>query len=178
VLARRVVQAAAVLSLLALSAVVATAIWNQRGGARAAAGDAAPGFALPRLDGAGTLALSRLAGRVVVLNFFASWCDPCRSEAAVLERLAEAHRSEVVVVGIATNDDADDARAFASAHHLHYPLVIADDAVVAAYGVRGLPETVFVDAAGAVAGRPVAGPLETELAERRVQQALTGTGSS
>jgi thiol-disulfide isomerase/thioredoxin len=175
---RRIAQAAASLVLLALGAVVAAAVWDERGLSRAAAGEAAPGFVLRRLDGEGSLKLSALTGRVVVLNFFASWCDPCRSEAAVLEHLARAYPSQVVVVGVATNDDAADARAFASSHGLDYPLVVADDAVLAAYSVRGLPETVFVDAAGAVSGRPVSGPLDTRLATARVQQALAGAGAS
>lgn len=171
---RRAAQAAAALVLLALGAVVAADVWNEHRVAHAAAGDVAPGFVLPRLDGEGSLSLAALTGRVVVLNFFASWCDPCRSEAAVLERLSEAYPSRVVVVGIATNDDAEDARAFARTYGLEYPLVIADDAVLASYAVRGLPETVFIDAAGAVSGRPVSGPLDTKLAASRVRQALSG----
>jgi cytochrome c biogenesis protein CcmG, thiol:disulfide interchange protein DsbE len=175
---RRATQVAAVLALLALSAVVAAAVWDERRVAPAGAGAAAPGFALPRLDGKGRLSLSALAGRVVVLNFFASWCDPCRSEAAVLEHISEAYPSRVVVVGIATNDDAGDARAFARTHRLGYPLVVADDAVLAAYAVRGLPETVFIDADGTVSGRPVSGPLDTKLAKSRVRQALSGVSAA
>lgn len=175
---RRATQAAAALVLLALGAVVATAVRDERRVAHAAAGDVAPGFVLPRLDGEGRLSLSALAGRVVVLNFFASWCDPCRSEAGVLEHLSESYPSRVVVVGIATNDDAGDARAFARTLGLGYPLVIADDAVLAAYAVRGLPETVFIDADGAVSGRPVSGPLDTKLATSRVRRALSGTSAA
>lgn len=175
---RRVAQIAAAVLLLALGAVVAAAVRDERRVARAGAGDAAPGFALARLDGEGTLSLSALSGHVVVLNFFASWCEPCRAEAAVLEGLARAYPSRVVVVGIATNDDAADARAFASMHGLDYPLVTADDAVLAAYAVRGLPETVFIDAAGAVSGRPISGPLDAELATSRVRQALAAAVAS
>jgi thiol-disulfide isomerase/thioredoxin len=175
---RRAARIAALISLLTLCAVVAAASWDAYRAPRAAAGGAAPRFDLTRIDGGGTLALSALEGRVVVLNFFASWCDPCRAEAGVLARLAERYGSGVVVVGIATNDDPADARAFADAHGLAYPLLRADDAVLAAYEVRGLPETVFIDAAGEVSGRPVAGPLDRALAARRVEQALAdGSGS-
>jgi len=163
----------ATLAFLALSLIVGADIWHQAAAPKAAAGVVAPDFTLARLDGEGSLALSQLRGHVVVLNFFASWCDPCQDEAPVLRRLQERYRKDrVVVVGVATNDDLIDARSFAEDHGLSYPLIVANDDVLAAYAVRGLPETVFIDAAGAVSGRPIAGPLTSTLATRRVVQAL------
>jgi cytochrome c biogenesis protein CcmG, thiol:disulfide interchange protein DsbE len=164
---------AATCGLLALVVIVSLDIWSQAGAPKAASGVTAPDFRLRRLDGSGSLALSRLRGRVVVLNFFASWCDPCRGEAPVLRGLSERYRNRgVVVVGVATNDDLGDARRFAQEHGLSYPLVVADEDILTAYAVRGLPETVFIDAAGSVSGRPIAGPLTTKLAQRRVAHAL------
>src|SRR5436190_8274671 len=167
------VRVAATVGLLALVVIVFLDIWSQAGAPTAASGFAAPDFRLRKLDGSASLALSELRGRVVVLNFFASWCDPCRGEAPVLRRLSDRYRNRgVVVVGVATNDDLGDARSFARTYGLSYPLVVADEDILTAYAVRGLPETVFIDVAGSVSGRPIAGPLTDELAERRVSQAL------
>jgi thiol-disulfide isomerase/thioredoxin len=163
-------------AFLLLVAVVGADVWRQSREPKAAPGVTAPGFVLRELDGGGSLSLSRLRGHVVVLNFFASWCGPCQDEAAVLRRLSEHYGKDgVVVVGIATHDDLGDAQAFFERSGVSYPAVVATEDVLAAYGVRGLPETVFIDAAGAVSGRPIAGPLTDALAGHRVQQALEET---
>jgi cytochrome c biogenesis protein CcmG/thiol:disulfide interchange protein DsbE len=166
-------RVAATTGLLALVVIVSRDVWSQAGAPNAASGVAAPDFRLRRLDDSGSVALSRLRGRVVVLNFFASWCDPCRDEAPVLRDLSERYRDQgIVVVGVATNDDLGDARSFAREYGLSYPLVVADEDILTAYAVRGLPETVFIDAAGSVSGHPISGPLTDELARRRAAQAL------
>jgi cytochrome c biogenesis protein CcmG/thiol:disulfide interchange protein DsbE len=166
-------RSAATVGLLALVVIVSLDVWSQAGAPKAASGVAAPDFRLRNLDGSGSLTLSELRGRVVVLNFFASWCNPCRDEAPVLRSLSERYRnSGIVVLGVATNDDLGDARSFARKYGLSYPLVVADEDTLTAYAVRGLPETVFIDAAGSVSGRPVAGPLTDQLAQHRVAQAL------
>ena len=163
----------ATLGLLSLVVLVALDVWRQTGRPKAASGVAAPGFRLHKLGGKGSLALSQLKGHVVVLNFFASWCDPCRSEAPLLRRLSEGYqRYGVVVVGIATNDDLGDARAFAQKYDLAYPLLGADEEILSTYGVRGLPETVVISATGSISGRPIVGPLTDKLASRRIDQAL------
>jgi cytochrome c biogenesis protein CcmG, thiol:disulfide interchange protein DsbE len=159
--------------LLALVAIVCLDVWGQAGAPITVSGVAAPDFRLRNLDGSGSLALSKLRGHVVVLNFFASWCDPCRGEAPVLRHLSERYRNRgIIVVGVATNDDLGDARSFARKYALSYPLVVANEDILTAYAVRGLPETVFIDAAGSVSGRPIAGPLTDNLAQHRVAQAL------
>jgi cytochrome c biogenesis protein CcmG/thiol:disulfide interchange protein DsbE len=162
----------ATLGLLSLVLLVALDVWRQTGRSKAASGVAAPGFRLHKLGGRGSLALSQLTGHVVVLNFFASWCDPCRGEAPLLRRLSEGYRRYAVVVGIATNDDLGDARAFAHKYDLAYPLLVADEEILSTYGVRGLPETVFISATGSISGRPIVGPLTDKLASRRIDQAL------
>ena len=111
----------------------------------------APPFSLPDLDGRGETSLASFRGQVVILNFWASWCDPCKDEAPVLEDFwqTEAKPAGVAMVGIDTQDITDDARAFAKAYGLTYPLVHDDGSEVSrAYGVSAFPETFVIDAQG------------------------------
>src|SRR2546426_5086460 len=73
---------------------------------RAARGEhpVAPGFSLGRLNGSGTLSLASLRGRVVLLNFWASWCDPCKREAPRFQAAYERYRQRVAFVGVDTTD--------------------------------------------------------------------------
>ena len=122
---------------------------------------AAPGFDLPvllepapadRAFADGRLALSELRGRPVVLNFWASWCVPCREEAPVLERAWRgARRTRLVFLGVNMQDISDDARAFASRFGISYGTARdRGDGVAHDYGVTGLPETFFIDRRGRV----------------------------
>ena len=126
----------------------------------------APGFLLPRLDERGKLSLASLRGNVVVLNFWASWCVPCKAEAPLLEAAWRHYRSDhVVVVGIDSQDFSGDARSFVRRHDLTYP-VVHDGAgnLLGRYGVTGFPETFFITrngkAVGHVPGQLVAGQVE------------------
>ena len=117
-----------------------------------AAGTAvAPGFTLPLFDG-GSFRLADHRGQVVVLNFWASWCVPCRSEAPRLEAAAQTYQPQnVVVVGVNTQDRESDARAFIREHGLSYPNGSDSDAAITVdYDVTGLPTTVVVDRQGRI----------------------------
>jgi cytochrome c biogenesis protein CcmG/thiol:disulfide interchange protein DsbE len=113
----------------------------------------APAFSLRSLRGEERVSLAAFAGRVTVINFFASWCNPCELEAADLERAWQANRARgVAFVGIAIQDRPSDAAAFVERHGVSYPTVIDDDnATMRAYRISGIPTTVFVDSAGRVA---------------------------
>jgi cytochrome c biogenesis protein CcmG/thiol:disulfide interchange protein DsbE len=122
---------------------------------------AAPAFTLGRLDREGTLSLADLRGKAVVVNFWASWCDPCKQEAAVLERAWRKHRSDgLVVVGVDFNDLRSDARGFMRKQGVTYPVVYdRDGGLVAKFGATGVPETFFVDRRGRLVGKRIAGAV-------------------
>lgn len=117
-------------------------------------GDPAPGFSLATLDGAETVNLSQFAGQPVVINFWASWCIPCRTETPALERAYQAYQTEgLVILGInsAVQDILIGAQAFADEFRVSYPLLWdATDAVLKAYGVLGLPTSIFLNAEGRI----------------------------
>jgi thiol-disulfide isomerase/thioredoxin len=118
-------------------------------GASLAAGTDAPSLRLTSLDGE-TVDLATLRGRVVVLNFFATWCPPCRAEIPDLSRFQREH-PEVVVVGVATESgDAAALRAFAAERAIAYRVVLGDDGVLGRYGVSVLPTTYVLDREGRV----------------------------
>lgn len=114
---------------------------------RAVVGSPAPEFDLPLLEGGGTVSSAGLEGSPVVVNFWASWCLPCREEAPALERAWRQYRDRgVVVLGVNVQDEADDAAGFVREFGITYPVVRDPSLAVATrFGVRGLPETFFVD---------------------------------
>ena len=115
----------------------------------------APGATLkrPLLDAQGERALADLKGQVVVLNFWASWCDPCRAEAKVLERAhTQLTRSKAgTVLGATYNDTTDAAKKFERELGISYPSVrdVGTD-LAHKYGTRALPETFVLDKQGRV----------------------------
>lgn len=118
-----------------------------RSAPQAETGSLAPEFDLPTLEGDSTLSSDELKGKPVVLNFWASWCAPCREEAPLLERTWREYRKDgVVFVGVNIRDSLTDARRFVKEFDITYPVVrdesqkLADD-----LGVFGLPETFFLD---------------------------------
>ena len=153
-------QAAAVAVVGALLAVLVWRLTHQTPPPKA--GAPAPAFTLRRLDGRGRLSLVSLRGKTVVLNFWASWCDPCKREAPALERLWQQERdSGVVVLGVDSNDSTGDARRFVSAHGITYPVVSDPHGLVAAnrYDIVGLPVTYVLDPRGRIVGGQVLGPI-------------------
>jgi peroxiredoxin len=135
-------------------------------------GQQSPDFTLSDLDGA-PLRLSDWRGRAVVLNFWATWCPPCRVEAPALQSAFERYQErDVTVLGIDQREDAATVRSFASELGLTYPLLLdSDGSASALYQVVGIPTTLFLDASGVVAARHV-GPLTEEQIAQYVDRLL------
>jgi len=124
------------------------------GGGIADAGEVAPDFRLPTLDGE-TVQLSELRGHPVVVNFWASWCNPCRQEFPLLDKAVREHEKDgLVIVGVTFRDIESDSRDFVEETDATWPQAVDDDGAVArTFGVRTIPVTFFVDAEGVVAAR-------------------------
>jgi cytochrome c biogenesis protein CcmG, thiol:disulfide interchange protein DsbE len=110
---------------------------------------AAPAFSLPLLgDHSGQqVALSKYRGQPLILNFFASWCDPCKTETPLLARFYRAQQGKVALVGLDENDTVGNATSFTRADGVSYPVGWDPHFTVAsAYGVIALPQTFFLNA--------------------------------
>jgi cytochrome c biogenesis protein CcmG/thiol:disulfide interchange protein DsbE len=118
-----------------------------RTGSEAESGSLAPSFDLPLLDGGGSLSDEDLRGRPVVINFWASWCIPCREEAPLLEKTWRAYRDQgIMFLGVNIRDAESDAKRFVEEFDITYPTVRdLDQSLTRDFGVKGLPETFFVD---------------------------------
>ena len=135
----------------------------------------APDFVLTTYDGQ-RLQLSDFRGQVVLLNFWASWCPPCRVEAPVLQRAAERLDSAgLVVIGIDVWDDETQARAFLDEFGVTYPNVEdTTRSIPVEFGVTGLPETFVISRSGVLVSRWV-GPINDEQLDDLVAPLLEGT---
>jgi cytochrome c biogenesis protein CcmG/thiol:disulfide interchange protein DsbE len=118
------------------------------GGAAKPADQAARAFTVTALGHPGQrVSLSQYAGRPVILNFWASWCEPCQQETPLLARWYKQHDGHVALLGLDENDSAAAALAFAQAKGVTYPLGFDPNTIVASdYDVAALPQTFFLDA--------------------------------
>ncbi len=136
----------------------------------------APGFALTTIEGR-TIDSSQLRGHVVLINFWATWCGPCKEEMPALKRLKESFAgSSFELLAITTDQQVEGIRTFVRALGLEFPVLLDDTKdVSAAFGVRGLPTTVLMDRQGRLVGRAV-GPRVWDSAESvaLVRQILEG----
>ena len=160
----RVVRIAVVVAILALVVTLALAFRRDPHDIRTGTvGKPAPAFTLERLDGSGTLALADLSGKVVVMNFFASWCLPCTQENPALVRVYERYRgSDVVLLGVNLQESRENGLAYVKRMGIGWPTLADDDGrVVLSYGVFLPPETYFIGPDGVIAGRHI-GPIDED----------------
>ncbi len=135
----------------------------------------APDFALTLFSGE-SLRLADLRGTPVVVNFWASWCPPCRQEAPLLERTWRAYRARgVTFVGVDIWDSDADARRFLRDFAITYPNGPDPGAVALDYGLTGIPETYFIDRDGQVVRKWI-GPFTEESLRALLDELLAATG--
>jgi cytochrome c biogenesis protein CcmG/thiol:disulfide interchange protein DsbE len=136
----------------------------------------APALTLPRLERDAPASLSDYRGRVVVLNFWASWCAPCREESPLLQRWHERIRSQGgTVLGVNVLDVRSDALAFMREYRLAYPMLRDGSGDSGkAFGVVGYPETFVIDRRGRIVA-VTRGPVDEADLRRRVLPLLEAT---
>jgi cytochrome c biogenesis protein CcmG/thiol:disulfide interchange protein DsbE len=118
------------------------------GTARPAADPAAPAFSLPVLGHSGQkITLADYAGKPLIVNFFASWCQPCQQETPLLARFYRTEQAKVAIVGLDENDVLSSAMSFTRKEGVGYPVGFDPQVTAAsAYDVAALPQTFFLDA--------------------------------
>jgi cytochrome c biogenesis protein CcmG, thiol:disulfide interchange protein DsbE len=133
---------------------------------------AVPAFELPRLGG-GTLVSNSLTGKAQVVNFWASWCIPCREEAPLLENASHRYGDRLVVLGVDHQDFSGDARGFVRRYDLTYPSVVdKGDKLYTKYGLTGVPETFCANRRGRVVAH-IPGAVTRETLDQCIRDALS-----
>jgi cytochrome c biogenesis protein CcmG/thiol:disulfide interchange protein DsbE len=135
-------------------------------GAGGEIGSPAPDFRLPALDGRGDVSLADYRGRPVIVNFWASWCNPCRKEFPLLKQALRDHRAgRLAVIGVTYQDIPADSRSFVKQRDATWPQGVDDGgAVASAFGVRAIPQSFFVRPDGTIAARVFGVTSESALA--------------
>jgi len=132
----------------------------------------APDFSLAGFDGR-TATLSQLRGQVVIINFWASWCPPCREEAAYLEQTWRKYQGQgVVFIGVDWVDTEKEALAYIDEFDITY--INGPDIgtrIAQAYRIQGVPETFYVDKSGRLRGVHI-GPLQSPELDDKIEELL------
>lgn len=137
----------------------------------AEAGALAPPVVLAASDG-GTVSLEAMRGQVVVLNFWATWCAPCRVEMPELQKVSEKFSGHVTVLGINTGEPAEQVRAWADSYALTFPLLLDTEGTAARdYRLRGQPTTVIVAPDGVIHAI-LYGPVDAASMEQTITSLL------
>jgi thiol-disulfide isomerase/thioredoxin len=150
------------LAVALVAGLLALLIWriardNDNGVSQALAGGGhptAPSFDLPRLDGTGRFDLASVRGKKpIVLDFWASWCQPCIHESKRLEAARKRYGSRIVFIGVDTKDFSPDARRWQRKHGINYPSVHdGSGTVLTQWGGLPIPKMFFIDRKGKVIG--------------------------
>jgi peroxiredoxin len=135
-------------------------------------GQTPPAFTLPDLDG-NTVSLSDFAGKVVIIDLWATWCPPCKKEIPFLVSLYEEFKDQgLVIVGIGLDrGGASVLEPFVAANGVSYHVVVGNDSVSRDYGVSGIPMTLMLGRDGLVASKDVgfAPSMESEMRARVIE---------
>lgn len=170
-------------SLLLGAAVVVVALvlilQSDAGAPPVTRGASAPAFDLATLsgEGGGRLSLASLEGKVVLVNFWATWCEPCKREMPAMERLYNSlPREDFEMVAISIDESKEDVATFQDSYQLSFPIVLdSDKRVNASYQTMGVPESLLIDVDGNIVERYV-GPREWDAPEyvERIRLLISG----
>lgn len=169
-----------VVLLVVLAAVIGYRIYRGRVGPGersrptqvAGVGNVAPQFSLNDLAGQ-KVDLAGLRGKVVLLDFWATWCAPCREEIPHFVEMQEKYRGQgLEIVGVSVDDSVEPARKFYQEYKMNYPVVMGDEKLAASYGgVLGLPIAFLIDREGKIVKKHI-GQTDAAVFEREVQELL------
>jgi cytochrome c biogenesis protein CcmG, thiol:disulfide interchange protein DsbE len=137
---------------------------------------AAPNFSLRTIDG-NTISLQDLRGKFVVLNFWATWCGPCKAETPLLQKLFEKYKDDgVIVIGINRNESSVELRAFIEKYNMTYPILLdpGEKVSVDLYETDSIPRTFFIDENGIIRDSTL-GMLVALSTESKIQELLKRT---
>ncbi|MFJ6411675.1 thiol-disulfide oxidoreductase ResA [Terribacillus saccharophilus] len=168
---RRFIVRLTVLAILAC--LVLIACWQLLGEGKASkveAGQQTPDFMLKDLQTGQEFKLSEKRGKGVLVNFWATYCEPCKQEMPLFEKASHTYENKDVVFAAVNVDESSVViERFLDLYNLSFPILLDNGQVMEAYGVDALPATFFISADGTVS-RTVYGPLETERLEEYVDE--------
>ncbi|MDP5275288.1 TlpA family protein disulfide reductase [Chengkuizengella axinellae] len=137
-------------------------------------GGEAPSFTLKTLDNSDVYKYDNKLGKPLILNFWASWCGPCKLEAPELVKLYEKYKPdiEIVAINITAEDSLKSAKKFAETYGFQFPVLMDEDAEVTdLYIVQAIPTTYFIDKDGIIVDK-VLGSVEPEVLEKKLKSLL------
>ncbi len=138
-------------------------------------GHPAPNFTLPNSLGE-EITLHDLAGQPVALNFWATWCAPCRVEMPAFQQASVKYNGRAAIIGVNQGEAAQNVADFAAEYRITYPLLLDTDSQISQlYEVRGLPTTLFIDADGIVR-EVVIGAVTEAVLQDRLESLLAEAG--
>lgn len=162
------------------AAVLALLLWSEPPADPIRPGQKAPRFDLPLLDGSGNVSLDGLRGRVVLLNFWATWCAPCEAEMPAMQRLHEAlANTEFTLVAVSVDAGRAEVEAFQKRLGLGFPIALDPDKRVAnAYQSHRFPESYLIDRDGRILSRYI-GPRDWDapVYVERIRRVVAGGGA-
>lgn len=155
----------AAVAVFVLAAIAVSLATSGGGGPRAL--PVAPGFTLTALGDPGRhITLSQYQGKPLIVNFWASWCEPCQRETPLLASWYKQRGGHVIIVGLDENDNAASALKFAQAKGVSYPIGVDPGlAAAGAYDVTGLPQTFFLNAQHRIVDRVYGAVTQADLAK-------------
>jgi peroxiredoxin len=135
-----------------LGVYLAVSAWRERDMPETS--DPAPPFTLTSLDGR-HVSLADLAGKTVLLHFWATWCGVCKLEIPTLDSIHDGLDEDEVLLAVVASNDAAEVRRFASEHALEYPILMASGDILSAYGISAFPTNFIIDPEGRIQHKSV-----------------------